>query len=85
MFNLFINDFSFFFQEAELPNFADDSTIYVGSKGLTEPLERLRKECDCDKLVQNKYDDSKPRQISINDYKFQGRPKQICQIIRYRN
>ena len=51
LFNIFINDLFFFIQEAELPNFADDSTIYVGSKGLTEPLEILRKECDCDKLV----------------------------------
>ena len=32
LFNLFINDLFFFIKEAELANFADDNTIYVGSK-----------------------------------------------------
>ena len=45
LFNLFINDLFFFTKEAELANFADDNTIYVGSKDLTEFLEILRKEC----------------------------------------
>ena len=36
----------FFIKEAELANFADDNTIYVGSKDLTELLEILRKECE---------------------------------------
>ena len=35
-----------FSKEAELANFADDSTIYVGSKDLTELLEILQKECE---------------------------------------
>ena len=46
LFNLFINDLFFFIKEAELENFAEDSTIYVGSKDLTEFLEILRKECE---------------------------------------
>ena len=44
LFNLFINDLFFFIKEAELEYFAEDSTIYVGSKDLTEFLEILRKE-----------------------------------------
>ena len=44
LFNLFINDLFFFIKEAELKHFADDNTIYVGSKDLTELLEILRKE-----------------------------------------
>ena len=46
LFNIFINDLFFFIKEAELENFAEDSTIYVGSKDLTEFLEILRKECE---------------------------------------
>ena len=46
LFNLFINDLFFFIKEAELSNFADDNTIYVGSKDLTELLEILQKECE---------------------------------------
>ena len=42
----FINDLFFFIKEAELANFADDNTIYVGSKDLTELLEILQKECE---------------------------------------
>ena len=53
LFVLFINVLFFFIKEAKLANFADDNTIYVGSKGLTELLEILRKECEtainCDK------------------------------------
>ena len=43
LFNPFINDLFFFIKEAELANFADDNTIYVGSKDLTELLDILRK------------------------------------------
>ena len=39
LFSLFINDLLFFVKEAELTNFADKSTKYVGSKDLTELLE----------------------------------------------
>ena len=41
-----MNDLFFFVKEAELANFADDNTIYLGSKDLTELLEILRKECE---------------------------------------
>ena len=44
LFNLFINDLFFFIKDAELANFADDNTIYVGSKDLAELLEISRKE-----------------------------------------
>ena len=46
LFNLFINDLFFFIKDAELANFADDNTIYVGSKDLPELSEILRKECE---------------------------------------
>ena len=46
LFNLFMNDLFFFVKEVELANFADDNTIYLGSKDLTELLEILRKECE---------------------------------------
>ena len=46
LFNLFINDLFFFIKDAELANFADDNTISVGSKHLTELSEILRKECE---------------------------------------
>ena len=46
LFNHFINDLFFLIEDAELANFADDNTIYVGSKDLTELLEILRKECE---------------------------------------
>ena len=46
LFNLFINDLFFFIKDAELASFADDNTMYVGSKDLTELLEILRKECE---------------------------------------
>ena len=46
LFNFFINELFFFIKGAELANFADDSTIYLGSKDLTELLEILRKECE---------------------------------------
>ena len=39
LFSLFINDLLFFIKEAELTNFADKNTKYVGSKDLTELLE----------------------------------------------
>ena len=39
LFNLFINDLLFFIKETELANFADDSTIYVGCKDLTNLFE----------------------------------------------
>ena len=48
LFNFFINGLFFqwliSFKEAELANFADDNTVYMGSKDLTENLEILRKE-----------------------------------------
>ena len=46
LFNLFINNLSFFIKDADLRNFEDDITIYVGSKDLTELLEMSRKECE---------------------------------------
>ena len=46
----FINDLFFFIKEAELANFADDNTIYIGSKYLTELLEILQKECESRKI-----------------------------------
>ena len=36
----------FFIKKTELANFADDNSIYVGSKELAELLEILRKECE---------------------------------------
>ena len=41
-----MNDLFFFVKESELANFADDNTIYSGSKDLTELLEIFRKECE---------------------------------------
>ena len=46
IFNLFINDLFFFIKEPELPNFANDNSIYTGSKDLTEILEVLQYECE---------------------------------------
>ena len=92
--------YSFFFKDAELGNFADDNTIYVGSKDLTELLEILRKECEA---AINRLKTSK---MIANPDKFQsmiisskkGLSKSVlningvefnygtlCQIIRYRN
>ena len=45
-FNLFTNNLFFFIKEAELSNFADDNTMNVGSKDLTDLLEVLQKECE---------------------------------------
>ena len=36
----------FFIKDAELANFADGNTIYIGRKDLTKLLEILRKECE---------------------------------------
>ena len=44
LFIFFVNDLFFFIKNAELANFADDNTIYVGSKDLAELLEISRKE-----------------------------------------
>ena len=44
LFNLCINNLFFFIEDAELANFPDDNSVYVGSKDLTELLEILRKE-----------------------------------------
>ena len=44
LFIFFVNYLFFFIKNAELANFADDNTIYVGSKDLTELLEISRKE-----------------------------------------
>ena len=41
-----MNDLFFFVKESELANFANDNTIYLGSKDLTELLEIFRKECE---------------------------------------
>ena len=46
LFNLFINDLFLFINEAELANFADDNTLYVGKKDLLELLAVLEKECE---------------------------------------
>ena len=43
LFNLSINDYSFSLKKL---NFADNNTIYVSSKDLTELLEILQKECE---------------------------------------
>ena len=43
LFNLFMNDLFFFVKEAELANFADDNTIYLGSKDLTELFKNFTK------------------------------------------
>ena len=43
LFNLSINDYSFSLKKL---NFADNNTIYVSSKDLTELLETLQKECE---------------------------------------
>ena len=79
LFSLFINDLFFFnfIKDAELANFADDNTIYVGGKDLTELVEILRKECETainwfktNKMIVN------PNKF--NDYNFHERPQQIC-------
>ena len=46
LFNLFINDLFLFIKEADLINFADDNTLYVGKKNLAEVLEVLERECE---------------------------------------
>ena len=46
LFNVFVNDLFFFIKDAELGNFADGNTIYIGRKDLTKLLEILRKECE---------------------------------------
>ena len=46
LFNLFINDLFFFIKEAELVNFADDNTLYVGKKDIMEILNVLERECE---------------------------------------
>ena len=67
LFNLFINDLFFFIKVAELTNFADDNTIYVVCKDLTELLEILRKVC------QTAINLFKTNDMIINPHKFQGR------------
>ena len=100
LFNLFINDLFFFIKDAELANFADDNTIYVGSKDLTELLEILRKECETainwfktNKMIVNpdkfqsmiKSSKKDLKQICIK-YKWRRINYEIiCQVIRYRN
>ena len=66
LFNLFINDLFFFIKDAELANFADDNTIYVGSKDLTELLEILRKKCE---TAINWF---KTNKVIVNPDKFQS-------------
>ena len=100
LFNLCINNLFFFIEDAELANFPDDNSVYVGSKDLTELLEILRKECEA---AINRLKTSK---MIANPDKFQsmiisskkGLSKSVlningvefnygtlCQIIRYRN
>ena len=50
IFSFFVNDLFFFIKDAELANFADDNTKYVGSKDLAELLKILR---NFDKPVYN--------------------------------
>ena len=99
-FILFINDLFFFIKDAELANFADYNTIYVGSKGLSKLLEMLRKQCE---TAINWF---KTNKMIVNPDKFQSMIKRskkdlkqicikykwrrinyeiICQVIRYRN
>ena len=66
IFNLFINNLLFFIKDAELANFADDNTIYVGSKNLTEFLEILRKEYE---TATNWF---KTNKMIVNPDKFQS-------------
>ena len=56
----------FFIKEAKLVNFADDNTIYVGSKDLTELLEISLKECE---TVINWF---KANNMIVNPDKFQS-------------
>ena len=63
---IFLNDLFFFIKEAELANFADDNTIYVGSKDLTELLEILQKECE---TAKNWF---KTNNVIVNPDKFQS-------------
>ena len=100
LFNHFINDLFFLIEDAELANFADDNTIYVGSKDLTELLEILRKECETainwfktNKMIVNpdkfqsmiKSSKKDLKQICIK-YKWRRINYEIiCQVIRYRN
>ena len=67
LFNLFINDLFFFIKVAKLTNFADDNTIYVVCKDLTELLEILRKVC------QTAINRLKTNNMIISPDKFQGR------------
>ena len=66
LFNLFINDLLFFTKEVELANFADNNTIYVGSKDLAELLETLQKECE---TAINWF---KTNNMNVNPDKFQS-------------
>ena len=98
--NLFINGLFFFIKETELANFADDNTIYMGSKDLTELLEILRKECETaincfktndmivklDKFQSMIISSKKDLSKSVCKYKWRRISHGIiCQIIRYRN
>ena len=76
----------FFIKEAKLVNFADDNTIYVGSKDLTKLLEISLKECE---TVTNWF---KANNMIVNPDKFQSMilssKKDLSEsvlIIRYRN
>ena len=62
----FLNGLFFFIKEAELANFADDNTIYVGSNDLAELLEILRKEY---KTAINLF---KTNNMIVNPNKFQS-------------
>ena len=66
LFSLFINDLFFFNKEAEIANFSDDNTIYVGKKHLTELLEFLQNECE---TAINSFNTS---DVIVNPDKFQS-------------
>ena len=65
LFNIFINDFLFFINEAKLANFADDNTIYAAKRDLNELLRLLEKESE---VVIKWFSDNN---IIVNPIKFQ--------------
>ena len=46
LFDIFINDFFLFINEAKLANFADDNTIYTESKDVDDLIKILEKESE---------------------------------------
>ena len=43
LFNVFVNDLFFFIKDAELENFADGNTIYIGRKDLIKTFRDITK------------------------------------------